>query len=224
MSDNITLSGLGLIEASAGTGKTYTIQNLFLRLAAGWADHPDGLPVESILVVTFTDAATAELKDRIRQILVLALEFFENPDLLKYGPENDRSEEISADYKRIDKLLSEARQMRPNGESPEARDKIIEFRIRKALLSFDNAMICTIHGFCQRMLQQHAFESGILFSTEFRNDDKIFKDLQTDFLREWLYPEKRPLHLALLAIAGIRPSIRGRKKSVYTAIVDNYLC
>ena len=61
MSDKIELSGLGLIEASAGTGKTYTIQNLFLRLVAGWENHPDGLPVESILVVTFTDAATAEL-------------------------------------------------------------------------------------------------------------------------------------------------------------------
>ena len=224
MSDQIKLSGLGLIEASAGTGKTYTIQNLFLRLVAGWEDHPDGLPVESILVVTFTEAATAELKDRIRQILVLALQFFENPDLLKYGPENDRSDEISADYKRIEELLSEARLMRPNGESPEIRDKVIEFRLRKALLSFDNAMICTIHGFCQRMLQQHAFESGILFSTEFRNDDKTFKNLQTDFLRQWLYPEQSPLHLALLTIAGERHSKRGRKPTAYTAIVDNYLC
>ena len=224
MSDDIQLSGLGLIEASAGTGKTYTIQNLYLRLAAGWKNHPDGLPVESILVVTFTDAATAELKDRIRQILVLALEFFENPDLLKYGPQNDRSEEISEDYKRIEKLLSEARQMRPNGESPEARDKVIEIRLRKALLSFDNAMICTIHGFCQRMLQQHAFESGILFNTEFRNDNKTFENLQTDFLRQWLYPESRPLHLALLAIAGGGLPKNGTKTCDYSTIVDGYLC
>lgn len=223
MSDKINLSGLGLIEASAGTGKTYTIQNLFLRLVAGWENNTDGLPVESILVVTFTDAATAELKDRIRQILVLALEFFENPDLLKYGPENERSEEISADYKRIEELLFTARSQ-PNGQLSTERDKVIEIRLRKALLSFDNAMICTIHGFCQRMLQQHAFESGILFSTEFRNDDKTFEDLQSDFLRQWLYPEKRPLHLALLAIAGKRPPKKGRKRTVYMAIVDDYLC
>lgn len=224
MSDKIELSGLGLIEASAGTGKTYTIQNLFLRLVAGWENHPDGLPVESILVVTFTDAATAELKDRIRQILVLALEFFENPDLLKYGPENDRSEEISEDYKRIEELLSEPRQMRPNGESPEVRDKAIEIRLRKALLSFDNAMICTIHGFCQRMLQQHAFDSGILFNTEFRNDDKTFEDLQADFLRQWVYPEKRPLHLALLAIAAGGSTLPDTKPCAYSTIVDGYLC
>ena len=223
MSDNIELSGLGLIEASAGTGKTYTIQNLYLRLVAGWENHPDGLPVESILVVTFTDAATAELKDRIRQILVLALEFFENPDLLKYGPVNDRSSEISEDYKRIDNLLLTAR-TQLNGEPSADRDKVIEIRIRKALLSFDNAMICTIHGFCQRMLQQYAFESGILFNTEFRNDNKTFKDLQTDFLRQWLYPEKRPLHQALMVIAGKRPPKKGRTPTVYSAIVDGFLC
>ena len=88
MKDKIELSGLGLIEASAGTGKTYTIQNLYLRLIAGWEKNSEGLPVESILVVTFTDAATAELKERIRQILVLGLQFFENRELLKYGPEN----------------------------------------------------------------------------------------------------------------------------------------
>ncbi|MEE4363226.1 MAG: UvrD-helicase domain-containing protein, partial [Desulfotignum sp.] len=52
-----------LIEASAGTGKTYTITTLVVRLIAA------GYPVESILVVTFTEAAAAELKLRIRMRL-----------------------------------------------------------------------------------------------------------------------------------------------------------
>ena len=223
MEKKIELSGLGLIEASAGTGKTYTIQNLYLRLVAGWDNNPDGLPVESILVVTFTDAATAELKERIRQILVLGLQFFENRELLKYGPENAektvRPKKISKDYKRIEELLSESRVTRP-GESQEMRDKAISLRIRKALLLFDNAMIFTIHGFCQRMLQQYAFESGLLFNTEIRNDSSTFLALESDFLRRMLYPEKRPLMLALLTAVANRQSSDGS----LTSIVNDTLC
>ncbi len=223
MEKKIELSGLGLIEASAGTGKTYTIQNLYLRLVAGWKNNPDGLPVESILVVTFTDAATAELKERIRQILVLGLQFFENRELLKYGPENaektDRAKEITSDYKRIEEPLSEARNTR-SGESPEMRDHVIGLRIRRALLLFDNAMIFTIHGFCQRMLQQYAFESGLLFNTEIRNDKSTFLALESDFLRRMLYTEKRPLMLALLTAVAKRQS----SDSSLTSIVNDSLC
>jgi exodeoxyribonuclease V beta subunit len=57
---NINIEQTTLIEASAGTGKTYTITTLFCRLVAM------GFPIESILVVTFTEAAAAELKLRIR--------------------------------------------------------------------------------------------------------------------------------------------------------------
>ena len=223
MEKKIELSGLGLIEASAGTGKTYTIQNLYLRLVAGWKNNPDGLPVESILVVTFTDAATAELKERIRQILVLGLLFFENRELLEYGPENagktDRPKEISSDYKRIEELLSEAR-ITHSGESQEMRDKVISLRIRRALLFFDNAMIFTIHGFCQRMLQQYAFESGLLFNTEIRNDKNTFLSLESDFLRRTLYTEKRPLMLALLNSVAERQS----SDASLTSIVNDSLC
>ncbi|HQP38695.1 MAG TPA: UvrD-helicase domain-containing protein, partial [Polyangiaceae bacterium] len=54
-----------LVEASAGTGKTYGITNLVLRLVAEKA-----ITVDRILVVTFTDAATSELRDRVRKRLV----------------------------------------------------------------------------------------------------------------------------------------------------------
>ena len=65
------LSGLNLIEASAGTGKTYTISAVFLRLVA-----EEKLSVDRILVVTFTEAATAELKERIRNRLRDGVAFF----------------------------------------------------------------------------------------------------------------------------------------------------
>ncbi|WP_373691167.1 UvrD-helicase domain-containing protein, partial [Endozoicomonas sp. SESOKO3] len=79
------LHGNRLIEASAGTGKTYTIANLFLRLVLGHGPEHDQkksahckpLTVDQILVVTFTEAATGELRDRIRARLHQAREAFE---------------------------------------------------------------------------------------------------------------------------------------------------
>ena len=197
MADDIKLSGLGMIEASAGTGKTYTIQDLFFKLIAGCSEHPEGFPLESILVVTFTEAATMELKERIRQILTDGLMFFENPELLRSGPDPEEKKENgeSEEYRRIKRLLEEAR---PGSIEDGKTRKTVELRIRKALISFDDAMIFTIHGFCQRMLQQYAFDSGILFDTEFCNDASIVDGLQDDFLRQELYPEKSALHQALL--------------------------
>ena len=58
---DVPLGGTVLVEASAGTGKTHAITSLFLRLVL-----EQGVPVQSILVVTFTEAATAELRDRLR--------------------------------------------------------------------------------------------------------------------------------------------------------------
>ena len=58
------LAGFNLIEASAGTGKTYTITALYLRLVV-----EARIPVNRILVVTYTNAATKELRDRIRSRL-----------------------------------------------------------------------------------------------------------------------------------------------------------
>ena len=62
---NLTLQGQILIEASAGTGKTYTIAALVARLVA-----EEGIPIDEILVITFTRAATAELQGRIRERLI----------------------------------------------------------------------------------------------------------------------------------------------------------
>ena len=129
------LQGPALIEASAGTGKTYTIVNLYLRLLLG--HDCQALSVEQILVVTFTKAATAELKDRIRQKLHQSyLDFYA-------GYSDD-----SFVQQLLDKL-----------SEPELACK----RLALALKQLDQAAIFTIHSFCQRMLSEHAFESGVLY-------------------------------------------------------------
>lgn len=121
------------LEASAGTGKTFAIEHLVVRLLIE-GDAP--FLIEQILVVTFTRAATRELKFRIRRSLIRAKE-----ELELGSP--------SADYlKAID-------------EQGEVAVKAAIDRIDAALICFDSAQIYTLHGFCHRILKEFAFEAGI---------------------------------------------------------------
>jgi exodeoxyribonuclease V beta subunit len=142
-----------LVEASAGTGKTYTIAALVVRLIV-----EKQLEIESILVVTFTEAATAELRDRIRRRLVEALELFSTG--------NGSDDFLLPLYQR-------------SLDRDDARR-----RLQRALISFDQAAIHTIHGFCQRILRDRAFEARALFDTELVTDLTDFEQqLSDDFWR-----------------------------------------
>ena len=146
------LRGSHLIEASAGTGKTYTLAALYLRLVLGHGDdnsfHEPLLPPD-ILVVTFTEAATRELRDRIRQRLTDAARVFSGVDA------------------EADPFLRALRDSVP----PAQRGRQAA-RLRAAAQWMDDAAIYTIHGFCQRMLRQHAFDSGSLFTLELTPDEE----------------------------------------------------
>ena len=150
----ITLGGPHLIEASAGTGKTYAITTLYLRLIL-----ERNLTVEQILVVTFTEAATAELKDRVRKRLRQALDAVAHLE---------KGEDVRDDV--LAGILS----------SGELREH--QRRLTAALNGFDASAIFTIHGFCMRMLRDSAFESGLPFDAELvTNQDAILERLVHDF-------------------------------------------
>jgi exodeoxyribonuclease V beta subunit len=166
-------AGVTLIEASAGTGKTYSITGLILRLIL--EKH---LQISDILAVTFTEAATQELRDRIRRRLQSALED------LHGGVSKD--DIVNAFLQKGDKAIG-IRQL------------------DLAIQSFDEAQIFTIHGFCQRMLNDYAFESGTRFDTTLVTDPKpLFEEVARDFWRLRFY-EARPL-LPKLAMAWKRTS------------------
>ena len=137
------LYGASLIEASAGTGKTYTIVNLYIRLLLGHGCKPLG--VEQILVVTFTNAATGELKERIRQRLRKAyLDFFASASKDAFIQQLiDQSDNVELDCQR---LALASKQM-------------------------DEAAVYTIHGFCHKALTEHAFESGAMYEQSFILDE-----------------------------------------------------
>lgn len=164
---HIPLSGRHLIEASAGTGKTYAIACLYLRLLI----EKDLLP-EQILVVTYTEAATKELRHRIRSRIREALE-------VMGGAASDDSFLNS---------LASATEGEGNGRKQAAE------RLTRALALFDTASIFTIHSFCMRALQDHAFESGSLYDTELVADQTdLLREIVDDFWRSRFFTEPAPL-------------------------------
>ncbi|MDD2898037.1 MAG: exodeoxyribonuclease V subunit beta [Desulfuromonadaceae bacterium] len=163
---NIELSGRNLIEASAGTGKTYAIACLYLRILI-----EQDLTPEQILVVTYTEAATEELRGRIRSRIKEALEVF------------------SGTGTKDDFLLGLHENCNGKGPTPSKAKDIL----MRALYSFDTASIFTIHGFCLRALQDNAFESGSLYDTELVTDQAaLLQEIVDDFWRIHFFAESSP--------------------------------
>ncbi len=143
-----------LVEASAGTGKTWTISVLYLRLVV---EH--GLRPESILVSTFTDAAAAELRERIRARLQWAWRHFDGP-----------ADIGSAESELRDWLAALEAQV----PAAEAR-----WRVQRALAELDRAPIATLHALCRRILSEQVLASG----SDFRPGELVSaRELESELL------------------------------------------
>ena len=150
--------GRYLIEASAGTGKTYTITHLILRLIR------KGVPVRKILVTTFSKAAADELKDRILKLLNKELNELESVGSREPGPSAEPTGREFAE-KQKNRLL-----------------------LQLAVSSIDEMTVSTIHGFCQKMLREYALKSGNGFETELVPDESEYRDrLIRKFCRSRFY-------------------------------------
>jgi exodeoxyribonuclease V beta subunit len=186
------LHGSRLIEASAGTGKTWTIAALYVRLVLGHGGG-DGfarplLPSE-ILVMTFTRAATRELSNRVRERLVEAAAFFR-------GAGGD------------DPYLAALADSYPD----HAARQRAAYRLMLAAETMDEAAIFTIDAWCQRMLREHAFDSGSLFDEELVSDENaLFEDAAHDYWRQNVYPLDSN---ALEALMGCWRDVGSLKQSV----------
>jgi len=159
--DDASFRGVQLIEASAGTGKTWNIAALVVRaIRQGIPGHPT-ITIDQILVVTFGEAATKELRDRIRTRL-------------------------------FDELQAEP-------------DAAIRIRLEDAVRGFDEAAIYTIHSFCQRSLQDNAFESGVLFDFELVPDSRsLTLEAADDFW--WMMMQREGVDVVdMLLDLGVTP-------------------
>ncbi len=179
---NIPLKGTHLVEANAGTGKTYALSLLFLRLIL-----EAGLSPAEILVVTYTRAATQELRERIRKMI------------------RDALASISRDLPVDPGLRRLMESQQDKGSSLNA--------LSEALRELDEAAIFTIHGFCQRLLHENAFETGSLFDVELITEElPLHREIVEDFIRKHEYSaepefvhyllEKKVLPEKLLATLG----------------------
>jgi exodeoxyribonuclease V beta subunit len=153
----LPLHGVQLIEASAGTGKTHTLATLYARLVL-----EARLEVGALLAVTYTIAATAELRERLRQRLQQALQRVE-------------ADEVAAE---ADTLLAAAL-------AQEGRDALTA-RLRRAVAAMDVAPILTIHAFCQRALSDHALEAGQPLAARelVANEAALLLEVATEFWRQ----------------------------------------
>lgn len=168
-----------LVEASAGTGKTYTITALYARLVVEL-----GLPVERILAVTYTEAATRELRGRIRARLVALREAFDNG-----GSEDPFCQQVVAAC-----------------DDPATARR----RLERAVSGLDQAAVYTIHGFCQRVLAETALESGVGFDSEVLTDTApLLQEICDDFWRQVVLAQPRPVIESLLADGQTADSLPG---------------
>lgn len=228
------LWGSRLIEASAGTGKTYTIAALYLRLVLGHGERgtasldaaypPEAgmeflegarLPEEAtafrealtppkILVVTFTEAATLELRDRIRARLAEAAAFFRasaeaveagadldvlvpgsvpDQDLVGGQPAPDVASagEVLAVLPKADPFLQGLRDAYPASQWSERAHTL-----QLAAEWMDESAISTIHGWCNRMLREHAFDSRGLFNQTLSTDtSELLAEACRDYWRNF---------------------------------------
>ena len=154
-------TGTTLIEASAGTGKTTAIGRIFVRLIV-----EEKLEAKKILVVTFTEAATKELRQRIRGLLRQTLDAFTTG--------NGHDDFFAALVSRND---------------PAAAIRLVT----AALRGFDEVPVYTIHGFCERVLRENAFESGQTFDSRLITDQEaLVAEITHDFWRLHFYNASPP--------------------------------
>ncbi|MCI6590532.1 MAG: UvrD-helicase domain-containing protein [Lentisphaeraceae bacterium] len=180
------LTGAHLVAASAGTGKTYNIQNIYLRLVVEL-----GLLVGQIQVMTFTEAATQELRDRLRKALVDFSAFLA-------GHGEQLKQEDRARYEQLRDCLREGR-----GVTAEVASK----RLELAVMTFDQAAISTIHGFCRRILTRFAFETRSAFGAELEDNKAA---TLTQAVRDWWRVQPKPPSFTLDALQKMTLALSGK--------------
>ncbi len=173
------LTGKRLIEASAGTGKTFSLAGLYLRLLL-----EKRLDVRDILVMTFTRAATQELRERIRTRLTTAAMLAADPDS---AAPNDAEHAIALEL--VDKAAAD-----------EPREQIAR-RLSDAAARMDDAAISTIHGFAQQAARENAFDSGLPFDRGSQVDDPpVHIEACTDYWRSQVLGRPAPEAAAFLQL------------------------
>ncbi len=194
--EKFNFRGKNLIEASAGTGKTYSITAIYLRLIL----EKEMLPAE-IPVVTFTVDATEELKRRIMEIIKIAYNFFYYKTGASVKDDNLKKYLESLDRNKVDRFLS---------------------LLKESLIFLDDAPVYTIHKFCKRILSENPVETGIPVNMEFSaKESEFLKEFMFYIYRKWLYKEDK-LIAYIFYEKFVKDSVFGEIISKYTSATEFY--
>ena len=199
----VILEGSNLIEASAGTGKTYSIAILLLRLLL-----EKKISIKEILMVTFTKAAVAELEERIRLFIRTAYQLSKNE---------------SIEDPAISKIVTDA--IKANGEAE------VSQLLRDAVIFLDETSVLTIHSFCQQTLTEFAFETNQLFGATLLQDTSlIVENAVNKFWRRYITSIPTPLLLQIKdnlirenIIKIVKNNLDGKRYNNYDPLKENNL-
>jgi exodeoxyribonuclease V beta subunit len=198
----LPLSGRQVIEASAGTGKTFTLAALYVRLVLGHGRASKGLQPPQILVMTFTEAATAELRERIRHRLHETALWFDAQVTGKAETSDPFLQDLSAAFQ------------------PEQWPHCAA-QLHMAAQSMDEAAIYTIHGWSRRMLTSFALHSRDLFEqTHLDNPSELLHQLVGDHWRRWFYPLSLPEQQLIQGLLGGDPQALLKDLKTRWALMD----
>ena len=181
-------NGIRLIEASAGTGKTFSLSHLVLRLLT-----EKEYSINEILVVSFTEATASEIKARIIERLILALKIIEsiNTTVKTYKIDNVLNEWVDLNITSKERAL------------------YIASLLLEALERIDNADITTIHGFCSKTLRREAIENGNNLNPTIEKDSN---SLINEIVEE--YWKKEILEIEISELKGLFKSNFNRKNLI----------
>lgn len=181
-----------LIEASAGTGKTFSIENIIVRLLVEHFEKGDPLTFESILVVTFTRAATRDLKKRVRAAIESAIAQL-------------CLEESPSDY--IQAVI----------EQGEAAVAAAVKALRQALFQYDDAQIYTIHRFCMNMLTDNPVEGDLPLPSQ-TQEEPLKRSLIHRIIKDFFRSELDPAHVSPVQIQILLSSYKNQFESLVSSL------
>ncbi len=197
---DMQFQGLHWIEASAGTGKTFTLSSLMVRIFLG-----PYLP-NQVIATTFTRAAAAELKNRIRARLVETLRYFERCQTLT---ETEIHAKIAAETDPLfQKVLSDYA----------TRVDFARERLKLVIDQLDELFVGTLDSFSQKLLREFSFESGKIERADITDDAKSYTyQLIHDVLREWIQLQPQNVVDYLLLNQKLK------SQDAYVPVVENSL-
>lgn len=205
-----TINQAHVIEASAGTGKTWTIERLFIKaLLEGTKANDYSLPlgIENILVVTFTNDATDELKSRISEQIQSTM------TQMIYLHNN------SAAIKNLSLDTFTEYLIRRLEQYDFHKDIII---LNRAIQNFDQAAIYTIHGFCNKVLHDYQFDCGVNADFELvSSKSELISTLVEDFIRKYITTETKfstTVDTIMANLSAMFIDNRGNQLTLATAI------